>query len=239
MKKTKEEEIKYKYYHWGPFLFQSQITSAECELILNEGKRCRKKSNDFRHELAGHLSEEYKLSGNNKIAEGLKKYFHAYAIAYNTWRGDKGTMESKFQLTALWINYMKAGDFNPPHEHAGDLSFVVYPEVPDELRQENKAFKGTMGGPGGISWRYGEGNRQCVNTVNLLPTTGDIFIFPACLQHWVFPFRSKVERISVSGNVLFGKDSRTNYVGESKKEEDINLSVGGGGGSNFDHSDRS
>ena len=148
MKKTKEEEIKYKYYHWGPFLFQSQITSAECELILNEGKRCRKKSN----------------------------YFHAYAVAYNTWRGDKGTMESKFQLTALWINYMKAGDFNPPHEHAGDLSFVVYPEVPDELRQENKAFKGTMGGPGGISWRYGEGNRQCVNTVNLLPTTGDIYV---------------------------------------------------------------
>jgi hypothetical protein len=30
---------------------------------------------------------------------------------------------------------------------------------------------------------------------------GDIYIFPAMLQHWVVPFKSKIERISVSGNL--------------------------------------
>ena len=33
------------------------------------------------------------------------------------------------------------------------------------------------------------------------PKTGDMIIFPALLQHWVVPFKSKVTRISVSGNM--------------------------------------
>ena len=36
------------------------------------------------------------------------------------------------------------------------------------------------------------------------PNTGDIFIFPAWLQHMVIPFKTPdVERISVSGNIMF------------------------------------
>lgn len=237
-KNTPITQIKYKYYHWGPFLFQTQLTLKECKMIIKEGQKCRKKNNDFRHELAGHLSDEYQLTNLNKIAECLKKYFEAYVIAYNEWRGGKPTMQPKFQMTALWINYMKANDFNPPHEHGADLSFVIYPNMPKELQKENKAFKGTQNGPAGISWKYGEGNRQCVNTVSLLPKTGDMFIFPSSLQHWVFPFRSKVERISVSGNLLFEKDSRTSFLGAIQDEQDVNLNTGGGGGSNFEHSDK-
>ena len=33
------------------------------------------------------------------------------------------------------------------------------------------------------------------------PQPGDFFMFPALLQHWVCPFKSKVTRISVSGNM--------------------------------------
>ena len=65
-----------------------------------------------------------------------------------------------------------------------------------------------------------------------------MFIFPSSLQHWVFPFRSKVERISVSGNLLFEKDSRTSFLGAIQDEQDVNLNTGGGGGSNFEHSDK-
>ena len=34
-----------------------------------------------------------------------------------------------------------------------------------------------------------------------VPFTGDMFMFPAWLKHWVSPFKSDVTRISVSGNV--------------------------------------
>ena len=231
---TYTTEIKYKYFHWGPFLFHTQITAEECQMVIKEGKKCRKKLNDFRHELAGHLSEEYILKNPKEITAWLRKYFEAYATGYNTWRRG-GSMGTKFKLTPLWINYMKAGDFNPPHHHNGHLSFVLYPSMPEKIIEENKTFRGKRnpgGGPGSISWMYGEDVSQCISVVTHLPQTGDLFIFPASLKHWVFPFRSKVERISVSGNVLFEKESQ-------KKEEDVNLSIGGGGGSNFDHSDRS
>tara|TARA_R100001594_G_scaffold70024_2_gene104336 strand:- start:37 stop:699 length:663 start_codon:yes stop_codon:yes gene_type:complete len=211
--------VRYNYFHWGPFLFHVNVPKEECDIFLQEGARCRKdKTLDFRHKLAGHIREEYALRNAEKMANILKKYFEAYSIGYNQWRG-KGSAEPHFKLTALWINYMKAGEFNPPHDHSGDLSFVLYPKVPQKLIEECKAFKGTMRGPGGISWFYGEGNRQCISAVHQLPKTGDLYIFPATLKHWVFPFKSKVERVSVSGNVLFDVDTRMNYVGDPDRKK--------------------
>jgi len=214
----KTEDIPYSYFHWGPFLFHTQVTQKECNIIIEEGKKSRRKSNDYRYKLAGHLSEEYRLENAEGIVGWLKNYFNAYAAGYNKWRGE-GTMTPNFTLIELWINYMKANDFNPPHDHGSDLSFVLYPDVPQELIEENKKFKGTMCGPGGISWLYGHGNPQCISVVNRMPATGDLFIFPASLKHWVFPFRSNVERVSVSGNILFDQDSRMEYLGPIKKED--------------------
>ena len=213
---TPTEDLPYSYFHWGPFLFHTQVTQKECDIILEEGKKSRRKSNDYRAKLAGHLSEEYRLENAEGIAGWLKNYFNAYAAGYNKWRGD-GSMKPNFTLTALWINYMKANEFNPPHDHGSDLSFVLYADVPQELIEENKKFEGTMRGPGGISWIYGQGNRQCISVVHRMPATRDLFIFPAGLQHWVFPFRSNVERVSVSGNILFDQDSRMDYLGPVQK----------------------
>lgn len=211
-------EVKYNYFHWGPFLMHTNVPKKECQIFLDEGKRCRKnKKLDFRHKLAGHIKEEYALDNPVKLAPVLQKYFEAYTIGYNQWRG-AGSIQPNFKLTALWINYMKANEFNPPHDHSGDLSFVLYPSVPQDIINECKAFTGTMRGPGGIAWFYGEGNRQCISAVNQLPESGDLYIFPATLKHWVFPFKSKVERVSVSGNVLFDVDSRMNYVGDPARD---------------------
>ncbi len=215
MEKSKDKKpepqntVQFNYFHWGPFLMHTHLLEEECKIILEEGARCRKdKKLDFRHKLAGHLKEEYILNDPLKIAKILKKYFEAYTIGYNQWRGE-AFLKPNFQLKALWINYMKAGEFNPPHDHSGDLSFVIYPAVPQEIIDECKAFKGTMRGPGGISWTYGDGDRTCISVVHQLPTTGDMYIFPALLKHWVFPFKSNVERISVSGNVSFDSDTGT------------------------------
>ena len=213
---AKTEDIKYSYFHWGPFLFHTQVTQEECDMVIEEGKKCRRKSNDYRAKLAGHLSEEYKLENAERIAGWLKNYFNAYANGYNKWRGE-GSMKPNFTLTSLWINYMKANEFNPPHDHGSDLSFILYPDVPAELTQENKDFKGTMRGPGGVCWLYGEGNRQCISVVHRMPATRDLFIFPASLKHWVFPFKSNVARVSVSGHLLFDQDSRMEYLGPIQK----------------------
>jgi len=196
-------DVQFRFYYWGPYLFRSQITPAECKMLLKEGKKSRKKSHDFRSQLAGHLSEEYELKNKEEISEWFEKYILAYTDGYRQWRGREYIPMNSLHAADFWINYMKNNEFNPPHDHGADLSFVIYPEMPKELIKENKNYKGTTVGPGGIAWFYGEGNEQYIDNVTLMPEAGDIFIFPSALKHWVFPFKSKVERISVSGNISF------------------------------------
>ena len=208
-------EINYNFYHWGPFLFHSTMDMELCDLMLKEGQKVRGKSDEiYNHKLAGHLGEQYKLD-RDAIMPKLAVFLEGYTIGYNKWRGGGG-MKPKAKLLSMWINYMKAGDFNPPHSHGADLSFVAFPDVPLELSRECQAFKGTMRGPGGISWTYGEGDKTCISVVHQLPMTGDIYIFPAMLKHYVFPFKSAVTRVSVSGNIMFDQDSRIDYF--AKKE---------------------
>lgn len=195
------QEITYKYFNWGPFLFSTTISNDFKELILEEGEKVRGKEEESHVKmLAGHLDEEYRLPAM-KIMEYLRGYVEAYWLAFNQWRGlDSGSLP-KAELISLWINYMKAGDFNPPHDHSGDLSFVIFPDIPDELLEENRRFEGTLQGPGGISWLYGEGGRMCISVVHRMPRTGDLYMFPASLKHFVLPFKSDVTRVSVSGNL--------------------------------------
>jgi|TARA_R100001530_G_scaffold3368_3_gene5021 hypothetical protein len=214
------KSIDYNYFNWGPFLFKSIITKEFQKLILEEGASVRgQESESYNSKLAGHLNEQYKLPAA-RIMEHLKWYLEAYCIGYNKWRGNGG-MKPNAKLLSLWINYMKAGDFNPPHDHSADLSFVCFPKIPPKLIEENKKHKGTLQGPGGISFMWGDSvNHMAISLVHQMPEENDIYIFPAGLKHWVFPFRSKVERISVSGNIMFEQDSRLSYFeGPKEKKE--------------------
>ena len=73
--------------------------------------------------------------------------------------------------------------------------------MPEALKEERAAYKGRSAGPGGITFIYGEGPRTYITHHSAFPEEGDMFIFPASLKHWVFPFKSDCTRVSVSGNV--------------------------------------
>ena len=104
---------------------------------------------------------------------------------------------------------MRSGDFNPLHTHGYDLSFVTYLSVPQEIHLENNEYEGLSAGPGSISFNFTQSaNPKWATTEkHYIPKTGDLFIFPALLQHWVAPFKSNVTRISVSGNITFSNKS--------------------------------
>ena len=53
-----------------------------------------------------------------------------------------------------------------------------------------------------LEFFYGENQRRDnVNSYAIVPKEGDMFIFPAFLTHFVYPFRSKnVKRISIAAN---------------------------------------
>jgi len=198
--KEKEQKINIQMFNWGPCVIRLKISNNFKKLLLDEGE---KNKLDFTDKLAGILNKEtgYSEESKAKIVPLMSEALGIYDQAYQKYTMKPYDKKPEYLLTALWINYQKANDFNPPHDHDGKLSFVTYLSIPEELKKENAAYTGKSCGPGGIQFLYGNGPRDCVTIYSIFPEENDMFIFPAWLKHWVAPYRSDVTRISVSGNV--------------------------------------
>ena len=75
--------------------------------------------------------------------------------------------------------------------------------APLQLTKEADEFEGTGIKPGCLSFEFTQQARPkwAITGQSTIPETGDMYIFPAMLQHWVAPYKSKVTRVSVSGNL--------------------------------------
>ena len=98
---------------------------------------------------------------------------------------------------------MQPGDFNPLHTHGGDYSFVVFVDVPKKLEKEMNEFEGTGAKPGYLQFEFTQPSKPRWATTGhaIKPEQNRIYMFPALLQHWVIPYKSKCTRVSVSGNL--------------------------------------
>ena len=196
--------INYTFPYWGPFVMKAKIDEPLISKLLEEGNKSREKNLDARKKLAGMIDNEYDYEN---YEEWFTPKFTSYISSYINALKDNWIPNHKpikeWYSKSLWINYQKANEYNPPHKHSDDLSFVIYLQVPDEIKKENEAMQGVHNnvGPGMINFDYGEELPFSITGFNELPNTGDLFIFPAYLLHYVHAFKSDVERISVSGNI--------------------------------------
>ena len=198
--KTKGPMIEVNTYNWGPCVIKIKIQDNFRKILIQEAL---KNEEDFTARLAGQIKKEtgYNEKQRDKIIPYLSPYLGIYDEAFQRYRMDKYEKKPQYVLSALWANFQRQYEFNPPHDHDGKLSFVIYLSIPDKLKEENKAYKGKSCGPGGIQFMYGDGIRDCITYISHFPEEGDMFIFPALLKHWVMPFHSDCVRVSVSGNV--------------------------------------
>ena len=198
---SKIVDVKYRYLHWGPFVMKTKLPDYIVKKLKIEGKKAKE---SYNHQLAGHLDNQYKDPANVQkwFYEEIQPIVQAYRNGHCKFHGIE---ELTVELSAddLWVNYMKAGDFNPIHTHGGDYSFVLFLDIPKQLKKEQEEFEGTSAKPGSLMFEYTQQARPRYATsgTTIVPETGDFFMFPAMLQHWVCPFKSKVTRISVSGNL--------------------------------------
>ena len=192
-------KIEYRFLHWGPFVCNYTLLPEEIKLLKQlEGKE------DYRDNLAGHLENEKGLSTSD-VFKILTPYFNSYIQGYQEFRAKP--LCHGLELESAWINRQKKNEFNPPHTHDGHLSFVVYTEIPDGLKEECSLSVANSPGPGCITFDLNMPGTSKVDKLFLqthshLPSVGDMFIFPAALPHWVYPFKTtEGERVSISGNI--------------------------------------
>jgi hypothetical protein len=193
-------------YPFGPPIFQTTLTDEIVQSLLNESKKLSVKD-DFNHKLAGNLkygrsytfSDQYKTEMEPILKDKVNTFFDMIRMQY------KGAVDveqyKNIKLESLWVNFNKKHDFNPPHDHKGVLSFVIYCSVPQEIL-ENQADTNTPVA-GSIVFEYGE--KICTfmhHYFKVNPFDNLMLIFPAGLKHYVPPFWTDHTRISVSGNFV-------------------------------------
>ena len=196
-----DDKVTYNVLNWGPCVVQVKVSDDFKNKLLSGAESARVKKLDYTDKLAGIIKEEYTYEKKEDYLPEVAQCLGIYDVAFQRWKSDPYEQKPEYMLTALWVNYMKQHEFNPPHDHSDQLSFVIFLKVPEEIKKEQKEYKGKSGGPGSLSFLYGEGNRQAITYQSVHPNEGDMFIFPAWMKHYVAPFYSDVTRISVSGNV--------------------------------------
>ena len=168
-----------------------------------------------KQQLAGRIQKEFFFDSisKQKVESRVISYIENYLQTISQFEGIDGS-KFKVVLNSLWINYQKAGECNPPHKHTGDISFAMYLNVPNEIKNEVNDTKSYPNGS--ITFIHGTDTQLTNqsqsqlknkilgpnNVITILPNTNDMFIFPAYLIHYVEPFYTDgVERISISGNI--------------------------------------
>jgi hypothetical protein len=113
----------------------------------------------------------------------------------------------QFELERLWVNIQRKGEFLPIHTHTGIYSFVIWTDVPFNIEDEYKSTPNPTtdkGRAGYFQFLYTDALGK-ITTLNLPVDKrweGRICLFPAELNHQVYPFYSSNDvRVSISGNV--------------------------------------
>jgi len=192
----------HKYHQFGPYLAEMPVNPDYCARLLKLGKKLKQ---SHRSRLAGQIEHEYVYP--LKTEPWISKEFQIYI---NTWIegwkrfGNKPEFNPKYQLTQVWINRMRAKEYNPIHVHTNcSLSFVLWLEVPQRILNEAKKNETNAASPGNIGFLFGEDRWSTISEKHFVPKVNTLMIFPADLRHQVMHFNSKVTRTSVAGNIKF------------------------------------
>jgi uncharacterized protein (TIGR02466 family) len=188
---------------FGPVIYKNKVSEQLRQVIIDAAENSEIENN---HLLAGNIDREVAFHMEVDTVNELQEHLGDCLIQM----GKVGLYQPPvdheldgIELDRPWVNVQRKGEWNPPHIHAGDFSCVIYAQVPQELKDEWKhpTQRGRNPTGGMIEWQYGQWAPHNNHTFGPIPPEeGDIYLFPAWLIHYVYPFTSDVERISFSTN---------------------------------------
>ena len=193
-------------YHLNLVYVKSKVPSFVLEELKQEAKNILENPNQYEEwnkKLAGNLEKEYKTSKSREI---LQPYLISLADEYFKDSEHHGKCPH-WEVDNLWINFQKKYEYNPLHNHTGDLSFVLWIQIPykleDEFSHSNCINSNT---PTNSLFQFTYTNLRGELVQDKLEVDksyeGTIVMFPSTMYHMVYPFyTSDKYRISISGNI--------------------------------------
>ena len=162
--------------------------------------------------LAGHIKEEYVYKNwPNFVNEFILNKSMDPLLTDFIKNQTMLSSDKPFYLQSLWINLQKKYEFNPIHHHTGVFSFIIFLNIPYNLKDEEKVFPNSSSGPlsSKLSFLVTNYLGEIIDlTVSVDKSfEGKMLMFPSKMNHLVYPFyTSNKKRITVSGNISFWVD---------------------------------
>lgn len=205
-------------YNWHVFpnfgYIMSSFTDADMAPIRQEIEEIKSdfsKAKPHQYSLAGQIKHEYELVKThdyiNKLVQPMVFGYEREFALFQNYAHLKET--AKLQLEVAWVNFQQKTEYNPIHSHTGLLSFVIWSNIPYNMKDEESASPGS-----GANFRpYGDFQFHYINTLGLHGThrleidksaENTIVVFPSSFLHSVHPFYTTDDyRISVAGNITY------------------------------------
>ena len=195
-----------KVWHNSLLYVQTKISSEhlnELKLVTTDIIDNPKKYASYNDHLAGQLEKEFLLGTSQHIIE---QYLVSLASSYDK-QQNKDEPEFDLYFDNAWVNLQKKYEFNPVHSHSGDYSYVLWIQIPynlkDELSSSNcKNANCSVNSIFEFLFTY-IFNKQKKEPLYIDKTwEGTLILFPSSLAHCVYPFYTSDDyRISISGNI--------------------------------------
>lgn len=204
----------YRFKYWGPLLLDTKINDEFQNFLNTAVEETLKERNEFLHGIVK-LKEEHSFSDKNK--KEFYKHFLPHLETYdgvynNVWYNDRDSEATNgYILQNVWVNWQGPNEFRSFHCHDGDLSFVIYQDIPKEMLEEANKEPNPGIKPGAIIFQnelkdIKASKYPSLVSRDVIPQTGQCFIFPNDLHHYTIPFKSDCYRVSISGNVYLKED---------------------------------
>lgn len=181
----------------GIQIYQAKLSTEHYNFLLSEyGSIHNRKKRDINANYWGGEVREFCTAMDGEVLVHAREYLKQTQLS-----------NSNLKHVSQWINVQANDGFLGIHDHYGDISYVIYLKVPDFIKNYNDAPVSSMPyAEGMISFIYGHPNSLFPDMLHLPPEEGMIYMFPAQLKHYVYPFKdSSSKRVSVSGNIIFEK----------------------------------
>ena len=197
---------------YGPLVYKTKI-SNEFHQYLLDGLDKSRNASDAGEKLAGNI--EVQRGGECYLPKDFYKFIEPIFFRYLQGRAyaqnekikftspgeyygdppDVSQLKIEYSLgLGPWVNFQKPGEFNPIHNHFGDVSGIIFIDIPDEISNERQKFNSCVSGC--LEFIHGDQH------FFIRPKSQYLYMFPANLWHMVYPFSTEgIERISMSFNV--------------------------------------
>ena len=149
----------------------------------------------IKDEVSLHYSgkDSEKMHRHNFLPKEIHKWFYSIFKHYLDWNK---VYEYNMKINSVWVNEMKAHEYNPVHIHQGmlytGLSSVMIMKLPKEYGKEYSAPNKPMNGKLQIIGSAGGQFSKTDYSPDIMER--DFYIFPYDMRHCVYPFNGTKEK---------------------------------------------